>query len=655
MDKVFELSDYQKNIMNFISTQRGNLLVDAKAGSGKTSTLILIADELTKSGNKCLFLAFNKHIVEELDNKICNENCKVRTVHSLGYYFIYCYLVRKHGFGNFELETDNSKLRTLVRDYYEQNFKKRLDLYNATGSTDEDFITSDMINENMMSEQEMKDLHNNIISDFVGLCNFSRLYNINYKDKEHPDNMRKLVKKFCWYLYPYIDDVLEDYQDLVIAVIDKTKELFENPEKDLTGKPHYKIDYTDMLYFPVLYNMSVPYKIKEYINTVLVDECIPADTYVETNNGKSLLREIKRKVNKGETILVKTFNEQTETFEYKPVISVTDKGIKEVFEIETNGLNKIQATANHPFLTQNGWKRLDELNIGVDYLYLDKPNNQKTKYIPNDDQLQLIYASSIGDGSLEKGKYDYEYRIKFIQGNNQYNYFKFKKEIMNCCFEYKSKSGYTGVKSINNTISKQFILPVNNRISIIDNLDIRGLAILYMDDGSKLTKYDTCGVRISCNNLTIDEVNHLINRFNFYDICVKNIPHNGYNEISINSENADKFFKLIAPYMHPDCFYKNPYSTGTYNWNNKFKEFGGNIVKRIYSIGNKQVLDMEVADNHNFCISKFNQKNGSAVVVHNCQDLSVLQQKFIRKLDTNFNRYIFVGDKRTIYICICWC
>lgn len=649
----FELSSYQKNIMNFVSTQRGNLLVDAKAGSGKTSTLILIADELTKSGNKCLFLAFNKHIVEELQTKITNPNCLIKTVHSLGYSFIASYLYKKHGMNNYELEVDTSKLRTLVRDYYEQNFKKRLDLYNATGSTDEDFITSDMINENMMSEQEMKDLHNNIISDFAGLCNFSRLYNINYKDKEHPDNMRKLVKKFCWYLYPYIDDVLEDYQDLVIAVIDKTKELFENPEKDLTGKPHYKIDYTDMLYFPVLYNMSVPYKIKEFTQTNLIDECLPEDIYIETQQGKSLFREVKRKVDKGEVVLVKSFNENTKIFEFKPVVSVVSKGDKEVFEITTNGLNKIQATANHPFLTQNGWKRLDELNIGVDYLYLDKPNNQKTKYIPNDDQLQLIYASSIGDGSLEKGEYDYEYRVKFIQGDNQYNYFKFKQEVMNCCFEYKSKSGYTGVKSINNTISKQFILPVNNKLDIINNLDLRGLAILYMDDGSKLKDYSTLGVRISCNNLTLEETNCLINKFNEYGIEVKNVPNYGYNELRINSKNAEKFFKLIAPYMHPDCFYKNPYSTGEYKWNSNFENFGGNIVKSIVKVGIKSVLDMEVADNHNFCVSKTNLKTGSSIVVHNCQDLSILQQKFIRKLDTNFNRFIFVGDKRSIYICLC--
>lgn len=267
----FKLSPYQENIMNFVKTQRGNLLVDAKAGSGKTSTLILIADELTRTGNKCLFLAFNKHIVEELQTKIENPNCLIKTVHSLGYSFIASYLYKKHGMNNYTLNVDTSKLRNLVKEYYEKYMKKRVDFYNATGSTDMDYTTSDMEQyAPKLSEQEMKELHSNIISDFVGLCNFSRLYNINYKEDEK--GLRKLVKKFCWCLNGYVDDVLDNYQELVIAVLNKVKELFENPDTDAYGKVVYNIDYTDMIYFPVLYNMQVPYKIKEFLNTVMVDE-----------------------------------------------------------------------------------------------------------------------------------------------------------------------------------------------------------------------------------------------------------------------------------------------------------------------------------------------------------------------------------------------
>ena len=102
--------------------------------------------------------------------------------------------------------------------------------------------------------------------------------------------------------------------------------------------------------------------------------------------------------------------------------------------------------------------------------------------------------------------------------------------------------------------------------------------------------------------------------------------------------------------MHTDCYYKNPLSTGEYKWNSNWKSFGGNIIKSIQYVGEQKVLDMEVEDNHNFLISKFHQKGGSSILVHNCQDLSMLQQLFVRKLNTGFNRFIFVGDRnQSIY------
>ena len=275
MDKKVELSEYQKAIINYVRNNTGNILVDAKAGSGKTFTLIMVADELTQAGNKCLFLAFNKHIVEELQTKITNPECMIKTVHSLGYSFIASYLCRIYGFNNFELIVNQSKLRDLVKEYYDKYFRPKLDLYNSTGVyTKEDFErlkSSQDVAENgaMLDDKSLKELHNNLISDFVGLCNFSRLYNINYKSE---GSLVKLVKKFCWYLDNYIDDVLSDYQDLVIAVIDRTKELFENPVIGPDGRPIVEIDYTDMIYFPVYYNMGIPAKIRPYLDTILVDE-----------------------------------------------------------------------------------------------------------------------------------------------------------------------------------------------------------------------------------------------------------------------------------------------------------------------------------------------------------------------------------------------
>ena len=96
MKTKYKLSEYQENILNYVQNSNGNLLVDAKAGSGKTFTLQLLADKFNEMNKKCLLLAFNKAIQEELSQKISSPNCVVKTVHSLGLSFIRSYLYKKH-------------------------------------------------------------------------------------------------------------------------------------------------------------------------------------------------------------------------------------------------------------------------------------------------------------------------------------------------------------------------------------------------------------------------------------------------------------------------------------------------------------------------------------------------------------------------------
>lgn len=80
----FEPSEYQNKIFNFIVHDVGNAVVKARAGSGKTATLIT-AMKLIPASKKCLFLAFNRTIKEEIAAKLSDyPNCEVKTVHGLG-------------------------------------------------------------------------------------------------------------------------------------------------------------------------------------------------------------------------------------------------------------------------------------------------------------------------------------------------------------------------------------------------------------------------------------------------------------------------------------------------------------------------------------------------------------------------------------------
>ena len=65
----FKPSHYQKAIFDFVANGTGDGLVDAVPGSGKTTTLVEAARYTNSNGN-ALFVAFNKHIADELAVKL---------------------------------------------------------------------------------------------------------------------------------------------------------------------------------------------------------------------------------------------------------------------------------------------------------------------------------------------------------------------------------------------------------------------------------------------------------------------------------------------------------------------------------------------------------------------------------------------------------
>lgn len=79
---MLEASQYQLAIFHEIKNGNNNLIVEAKPGSGKTTTIVEACTKVPKESTK-LFLAFNKHIAEEISAKL-KGLVEVRTSHSLG-------------------------------------------------------------------------------------------------------------------------------------------------------------------------------------------------------------------------------------------------------------------------------------------------------------------------------------------------------------------------------------------------------------------------------------------------------------------------------------------------------------------------------------------------------------------------------------------
>lgn len=87
-NKEYNWSEFQKKIFSFIEHEQGHLVVEACAGSGKSTTLIKCLDFIP-SNDKILLTAFNTDIVNELKKKTSGkDNIDIKTLHGLGLQFI---------------------------------------------------------------------------------------------------------------------------------------------------------------------------------------------------------------------------------------------------------------------------------------------------------------------------------------------------------------------------------------------------------------------------------------------------------------------------------------------------------------------------------------------------------------------------------------
>ena len=635
------LSKYQQDILDYYNSHpHDNIFINALAGSGKSYTLLTLLENTTTSD---IYVAFNNSIAKEFQSKIKNPKLKAKTLHSVGY------SIMQYNIGANSVQETSDRVGFGKKPEKKKTGPTKVELDNLKSHKIVDELIDRYHGERCNFEFRVW-LKNNYVQLYM-LCrntvtSFDNIYAI-----------QKLIEDYNLFsdegdtpFYPPDINTISQWLQEIHRISTEQFNQFG------------KIDFADMLYITWEKLCSKEWSVPgwSYYTNIAFDECLPGETEIRLENNDSkrlcILYEMFQK--KQKLPKVKSFNDKTEQFEYKDIVSVSYKGIKPIYLIKTEGLNRIRATANHRFLTQRGYVRVDELIPGKDLLFLDSPENQKTKWLLNDDQFQLVLASSIGDGHIDKQSIYPTYRIGFTQGDAQINYFHFKMDMMNCTHEEKVKSGYTGKENINQTMSKNFAL-FDDIWNLMDQLDERFLAIWYQDDGSAgrgyLRKDGTKtigGISISCNNLNEEQVDKLIDIIkNKFNIVFEKYKNRTYWEIRLNKENTVKFLSLIAPYMNKDCAYKNPYfdENNLYQWDNKFKSYGANYITSIEYIGEEPVYDMEVKDNHNFCCAatKGTKKHRpTAIISHNCQDATTLQLYFIKFIKRKGGRYVFCGDSQ---------
>lgn len=210
-------SEYQQAIFDWIKTGSGDGIVNAVAGAGKTTTLVEAA-KLIKT-ESAIFLAFNKHIVKGLNKKLTTTSVVASTIHSLGYKTLAATI-------NERLRPDNRKYSNIARTYI--RFHQR-DLPEPRYSFKFEAQTA--------------------IARLADLC---RLTLTNPLDDEA---LTKLVSHY---------DVQFNH-NLTRFVFDALPSILEDGEEQAREGI---IDFTDMIYLPVKWDLS-----PQTHDWIFVDEC----------------------------------------------------------------------------------------------------------------------------------------------------------------------------------------------------------------------------------------------------------------------------------------------------------------------------------------------------------------------------------------------
>ena len=324
---------------------------------------------------------------------------------------------------------------------------------------------------------------------------------------------------------------------------------------------------------------------------VIIDECFPYGEKIHTDQGLINIGSLYEKwTNNEEMPRVLSYNKNLKDFEYKRLTYAWRKERKELIKIKMFK-RIIHCTPEHKILTTKGYVEGNKLQSGN--LIISKYDITHTDHIIvpalNDDQLQIVYGSYLGDGTVDITK-DNRYRLR-----------------INC--EWK-KSMFKMKKIVFDMEDELF----NNIELILNKLDERGIAIWYMDVGSIL-KNDNAVMHTkkfsSCENIKFVE------KFEEYDIhCTLKITRRNNYYLHFDKENTQKLLILVSPYT----------VLSKYEWNKEYLNYGTLRVSSVVPFKNKDerpyVYDIEVEDNHNFVIGS--SKNGyvDGPVVSNCHHMA---------------------------------
>jgi len=387
---------------------------------------------------------------------------------------------------------------------------------------------------------------------------------------------------------------------------------------------------------------------------VIIDECFPYDTKIQTNQGLfrigTLYEKWKTSKDYNELPKIYSFNEKTKEFELKSLTYAWRKEHKELLKVKLSK-RVINCTPDHKILTTKGYIKAKDLT-NKDFVISKYDKNHIDNIISlalNNDQLQIIYGSYLGDGHIYKTSCC-RYRLGFTHGINQIEYCKWKAKMFNVNnLRIIENNGYSQKQACcfsTKIFDCEIDFPKDTKFipnEILDRIDFRGIAIWLMDDGSLSNNQ----ISIHTNNFSYEQNLKLVNMFKLHGINCTIKKSRVYFYLNFDKNNSINLINKVKPYIHDSMLYKInlKYNESKYKWNNSFLNYGLLRVSYIEYYNNKganrcskpYVYDIEVDDNHNFVIGSY-KKYIDGIVVSNCHHLSA--EVFSRCLPKITTRYM---------------
>ncbi|MCM4156900.1 ATP-dependent helicase [Gramella sp. AN32] len=239
----------QEKVYNFIKFDSNHGIIDAVAGSGKTTTIIESISFVDKN-KSLLFCAFNKSIRDEIQERVLrkgNNNIVVKNLHQLGFEILKSNTERPY---NVKQRKYNELIAGSVESYNKESFFRYLKLYDISSEPENSFEKSQLTNYFNSFKNKLLDsvdkfrltLAKNNFSDFKEMAIH---FNIIDPNKTNEKILDKVI------------DILFKGTERLLA------------EGNKIAKSHNIIDLTDMLYLPKVFEL---YPIKSY-DILFVDEC----------------------------------------------------------------------------------------------------------------------------------------------------------------------------------------------------------------------------------------------------------------------------------------------------------------------------------------------------------------------------------------------